>query len=44
MAMAGLGVTLSPAEEWRPLTPKMPTEVRAGLRARWEAAVRQGMG
>lgn len=44
MAMAGLGVTLSPAEEGRPLTPKMPTEVRAGLRARWEAAVRQAMG
>lgn len=43
MAMAGMGVNLTLPEDATTLTPEMPTEVRAGLRARWAAAVRQAM-
>lgn len=44
MAMAGLGVSLTLPEGGTVLTPSMSTEVRAGLRDRWAAAVRQAMG
>lgn len=44
MAMAGLGVSLTLPEGGTVLTPAMSTEVRAGLREQWAAAVRQAMG
>lgn len=44
MAMAGLGVSLTLPEEAPPLAPRMTAGVRAELRERWAAAVRQAMG
>lgn len=44
MAMAGMGVGLALPEEARPLAPRMEAGLRAEMRARWAAAVRQAVG
>ena len=44
MAMAGMGVSLTLPEDATALVPRMESGLRAEMRSRWAAAVRQAMG